>query len=324
MADVVERLRRAVMSGEDGCGTLPAKESVKVRPADWHSITRLAREAATEIETLRGRLSQAGAGGGVPNGWQLVQIEPAWNVLIEGRDALMDTDDELDLSTDQIRECYRVMLAGMPKPLATPPATPVQPTASVEGVLDAAQKLLASLRAHEGPHEDAWESDHVWRKEVEPAKEALHIALIALEDAASLPTPARFQPTASVDTMKAVILEAMQDLRADIYGDIDGKEQAADWAAANIASLTPAPTQGDGTVTITTNGTTRVIPAEEPVFLIRGQDAVGHLAVRAWAVYAETAGADAAIVATAREHAAKMEAWPKKKVADLPNQEDGQ
>lgn len=49
-AGLVERLRRAVTAGEDGCGTLPAKKSVKVRPVDWHRITRLAREAAALIE----------------------------------------------------------------------------------------------------------------------------------------------------------------------------------------------------------------------------------------------------------------------------------
>lgn len=69
---------------------------------------------------------------------------------------------------------------------------------------------------------------------------------------------------------------------------------------------------------IATNGTTRLIPAEEPVFLIRGQDAVGGDAVRAWAGLAEAAGSDPTILKVARDHAAKMDAWPKKKIADLP------
>ena len=69
---------------------------------------------------------------------------------------------------------------------------------------------------------------------------------------------------------------------------------------------------------ITTNGTTRKIPADEPVFLIRGQDKVGAATVRAWADLAEAEGSDAEIVAIARQHADKMDAWPKKKVADLP------
>ena len=68
---------------------------------------------------------------------------------------------------------------------------------------------------------------------------------------------------------------------------------------------------------ITTNGTTRLIPRDEPVFLIRGQDAVGAAAVRAWADLAEANGAEAAILSIAREHADKMDAWPKKKTPDI-------
>lgn len=69
---------------------------------------------------------------------------------------------------------------------------------------------------------------------------------------------------------------------------------------------------------ITTNGTTRLIPHDEPVFLIRAQDAVGGDVVRDWANRAEAIGASAEIVQSAREHAAKMDAWPHKKKPDLP------
>lgn len=71
---------------------------------------------------------------------------------------------------------------------------------------------------------------------------------------------------------------------------------------------------------VTTNGTTRLIPRDEPVFLVRGQDSVGGEAVRGWAALAEAAGARPEILAVAREQAAKMDAWPKKKVADLVGQ----
>lgn len=71
-------------------------------------------------------------------------------------------------------------------------------------------------------------------------------------------------------------------------------------------------------IAISTNGTTRFIPADEPVFLIRGQDIVGGDAVRAWASLAEAAGSSFDICQMARAHAAKMDAWPKKKVADVP------
>ena len=74
------------------------------------------------------------------------------------------------------------------------------------------------------------------------------------------------------------------------------------------------------TVEIRTNGTTRLMLADEPVFLIRAQDLAGGEAVRAWADIAERHGADAAILRAAREHAAKMDAWPAKKVPDLREQ----
>ena len=61
-----------------------------------------------------------------------------------------------------------------------------------------------------------------------------------------------------------------------------------------------------------------IIPDDEPVFLIRGQDAVGGAAVRCWADLAACAGADPKMVAMAREHAKAMDAWPKKGVPDLP------
>jgi len=71
-------------------------------------------------------------------------------------------------------------------------------------------------------------------------------------------------------------------------------------------------------VPITTNGTTRLIPRDEPVFLIRGQDNVAGAVVRYWATLAASNGADDEITRIAREHADKMDAWPKKKTADLP------
>ncbi|GAB6842320.1 hypothetical protein HNR00_003529 [Methylorubrum rhodinum] len=72
-----------------------------------------------------------------------------------------------------------------------------------------------------------------------------------------------------------------------------------------------------GRVPIHTNGTLRVIPKDEPVFLIRGQDVAGGDAVRAWADLAEKVGGAPDILAVARDHAAKMDAWPKKKVPDF-------
>jgi hypothetical protein len=60
-----------------------------------------------------------------------------------------------------------------------------------------------------------------------------------------------------------------------------------------------------------------LIPEDEPVFLIRGQDQIGASTVRLWATLAELAGCDLEIVNKAKRHADKMDAWPKKKIADI-------
>lgn len=59
------------------------------------------------------------------------------------------------------------------------------------------------------------------------------------------------------------------------------------------------------------------IPDDEPVFLIRAQDENGWETVMFWAHLAESRGADPAIVAKAKAHAALMMRWPAKKVPDL-------
>lgn len=60
-----------------------------------------------------------------------------------------------------------------------------------------------------------------------------------------------------------------------------------------------------------------LIPVEEPVFLLRGQDRNAAAAVRVWAKLVEDEGGSPEIVAAARDHADKMDAWPKKKTPDL-------
>ena len=67
------------------------------------------------------------------------------------------------------------------------------------------------------------------------------------------------------------------------------------------------------------------IPADEPVFLIRGSDMVAPDAVDSWANLAEAAGADAAIVTAARKHADLMRSWQAyngSKVPDMPPQSE--
>ena len=65
----------------------------------------------------------------------------------------------------------------------------------------------------------------------------------------------------------------------------------------------------------------RQIPSDEPVFLIRAQDQVSGEAVRHWADLNDQYGGDPAASVLAREHALRMDAWPKKKPGDLPPQE---
>jgi hypothetical protein len=60
-----------------------------------------------------------------------------------------------------------------------------------------------------------------------------------------------------------------------------------------------------------------LIPDNEPVFLIRGQDKSGAAVVRIWADHNDVVGGDPEASRIARAHADLMDAWPKKKAADL-------
>lgn len=62
------------------------------------------------------------------------------------------------------------------------------------------------------------------------------------------------------------------------------------------------------------------IPADEPVFLIRGQDMNGGDAVRVWARLAEERGADPTIIKAARLQACAMDEYNKEHVPDLPEE----
>ena len=48
--DLIKRIEAIVLGAEEHAGTLPAKEAVKLRPADWHAVCRVAREAAAALE----------------------------------------------------------------------------------------------------------------------------------------------------------------------------------------------------------------------------------------------------------------------------------
>lgn len=66
-----------------------------------------------------------------------------------------------------------------------------------------------------------------------------------------------------------------------------------------------------------------LIPEDEPVLLLRGQDRAAPATVRYWADEAEALGADPEICEAARKQASAMEAWQDhapgvSKVPDLP------
>lgn len=61
-----------------------------------------------------------------------------------------------------------------------------------------------------------------------------------------------------------------------------------------------------------------LIPFNEPVFLIRGQDKLGAETLRFYADRLKANGGDPKIISSVRRHATRMEKWPVKKFADLP------
>jgi hypothetical protein len=61
----------------------------------------------------------------------------------------------------------------------------------------------------------------------------------------------------------------------------------------------------------------KIIPRDEPVFLLRGQDKASADTVRFWARRNLELGGDIKISVLAEEQAFRMEHWHIKKVADL-------
>jgi hypothetical protein len=65
-----------------------------------------------------------------------------------------------------------------------------------------------------------------------------------------------------------------------------------------------------------------LIPTDEPVFLLRGQDPLAYRVAMYWAdLYAAQPGADPRVTTMVRKHAAGMRDWAKatgNKLADVP------
>lgn len=62
-----------------------------------------------------------------------------------------------------------------------------------------------------------------------------------------------------------------------------------------------------------------IIPSDEPVFLIRGQDALAENIIMKYAKLLERAGGSNVMVKQIRDHAEKVRNWKVKKIADLPD-----
>jgi hypothetical protein len=62
-----------------------------------------------------------------------------------------------------------------------------------------------------------------------------------------------------------------------------------------------------------------LIPDDEPVFLVRGQDAAGPQTLRCWADMAHDLGASDAIVKAALRQANAMEDWQRQKAQKTPD-----
>lgn len=61
-----------------------------------------------------------------------------------------------------------------------------------------------------------------------------------------------------------------------------------------------------------------IIPHDEPVFLLRGQDKFAAMLVETYANFVEMDGGDPEIVRLSREQADRMRAWPTHKSPDMP------
>jgi len=62
---------------------------------------------------------------------------------------------------------------------------------------------------------------------------------------------------------------------------------------------------------------TNIIPEDEPVFLLRGQDKFAADVVDFYATLVEVNGGDPDVVEASRKWAEKMREWPKHKIPDL-------
>lgn len=62
-----------------------------------------------------------------------------------------------------------------------------------------------------------------------------------------------------------------------------------------------------------------LIPEDEPVFLLRGQDVFAPETIRSWASRVAAYGGDPEIIKMAREHADRMSKWQRENASKCPD-----
>ena len=60
-----------------------------------------------------------------------------------------------------------------------------------------------------------------------------------------------------------------------------------------------------------------LIPADEPVVLLRAQDSCAEAAIKAWILEASCCGVDGAVIDSMKDNLELIRSWPKKKLPDL-------
>jgi len=118
-----------------------------------------------------------------------------------------------------------------------------------------------------------------------------------------------------VDLLEAPIMAAVLAARLGLTQAADAATVAGNLEAAERYSKAEAMLAEQ--LGQHSDSTAREIPADEPVFLIRGQDMLAAEVVRFWGQLNTARGGDEGLSVAAFEHATKMGHWPVHKAADL-------
>lgn len=102
-----------------------------------------------------------------------------------------------------------------------------------------------------------------------------------------------------------------------LYGGPDvNKSAAGRQLASEVLGLNTRSRKSDPEL-LPKDAPTKLIPWDEPVFLVRGQDVLGGETVRAWIKLAEAMGVSPEVLRIVNQHAIRMDDWEIKKVPDV-------